>query len=99
MNRYTCGCGWSMPASCERAIAAHQQVHPTEEQRRERDQRSVLARVSDATHGGRPLSVIERLNAINAYLTASPELVADEVFFKPIRKELAAMREEPDNAE
>ena len=83
---YRCWCGYQMPEQNVRAIASHQEEHPTEEQRVEREQRKALSRAVEATDGGLPLGFLERRAALLAMLTATPEVLADEVFFKPLRK-------------
>jgi hypothetical protein len=90
MNFYRChACNYQMPEQNTRAIAAHQQEHPTEAQRKERHDRATLANVADAMATGRQLGVLERMAALQTILTADPGVMADEIFFKPLRKELA----------
>ena len=49
MNFYRChACNYQMPRANARAIAAHQQEHPTDAQRKERSDRHALANVADA---------------------------------------------------
>jgi hypothetical protein len=91
---YTCWCDWRMPEQNKRAIAAHQVEHPTEQQRKTAQDRETLGRVVQAMDEGRPLGVVERMRALRTLLTADPGVVADEIFFKPILKQLKDVSDE-----
>jgi hypothetical protein len=90
MKRYQCRCGWSMPESCANAIAAHQKEHPTEQQIDYERNRRALETAVDAMDNRRPLGLIERMQAVNAILSAPPEMIFDEMIRKPLLKSHSA---------
>lgn len=88
VNFWTCWCGYRMPEQNKRAIAGHQQQHPTAEQIEERRNAKVLEMAVDSMYSGRQLSAIERWNAIHAMLNAKPETIFEELWRKPLMREL-----------
>lgn len=88
MKFYSCWCGYRMPVQNERANAAHQQEHPTEEQLREAADRQALSLAVDAMDNRQPLGADDRMRAALAVLNAAPGVIFEELIQKPLRRQL-----------